>query len=145
MYYVLYIPAHILILQDWVSVASPTQGFPPFCSIVLTVRVRDVSPPPHDLEQLVHAPKSFHSQSMTDTATNKRKSVELVCSYICDVHLNMKLKTSKTFYVYKFFSDICLARTGKRGKGTYKFPHKDLRTFHHRDLNHKTFLTDKGL
>ena len=55
--------AHPSVLHGLVSVASPSQAFPPLFSGVDTYRWRDFSPPPHVFEQDDHSPYDPHSQS----------------------------------------------------------------------------------
>ena len=51
------------VLHGLVSVASPSQAFPPLDSGVDTYLWRDFSPPPHVFEQDDHSPYDPHSQS----------------------------------------------------------------------------------
>ena len=55
-------------LQYCVSVSSPVQSVPPLAACVLIDLVRDCSPTPHVLEQLLHSPKGCHSQLTKDVS-----------------------------------------------------------------------------
>ena len=51
-----HLPGQVTSLQAIVSVASPSQSFPPFDAGVATCLVRDFSPSPQVLEQVDHSP-----------------------------------------------------------------------------------------